>query len=95
VPIGEASRRTMLTLITDLRRAGIAADMAFGERGMKGSMKAADRSGASYALLIGEREQAQRAVLIKNLEDGDQVEVPVADAVAWITGRVPGKVAGR
>jgi len=88
VPIGEVARRAMLTLVTELRRAGITADMAFGERGMKGAMKAADRSGASYALLIGEREQARHAVLIKNLEDGDQAEVPAAEAVAWITGRV-------
>jgi histidyl-tRNA synthetase len=87
VPIGEGARRVMLALVTELRRAGIAADMAFGERGMKGSMKAADRSGASYALLIGEREQAQRAVQIKNLENGDQVAVPVELAVAWLTER--------
>jgi histidyl-tRNA synthetase len=88
VPLGEEARKAMLALVTELRRAGVAADMAFGERGMKGSMKAADRSGARYALLIGEREQAQSAVLIKNLEDGDQVEVPAGEAVAWITGRV-------
>jgi len=84
VPLGEQARLDMLALITELRRAGVTADMAFGERGMKGAMKAADRSGARYALLIGEREQAQRSVLIKNLEDGDQVEVPAAEAVAWL-----------
>jgi histidyl-tRNA synthetase len=85
VPLGEAARHAMLTLITELRRTGITADMAFGERGMKGAMKAADRSGARYALLIGDREQAQQSVLIKDLENGDQVEVPAVEAVAWMT----------
>jgi histidyl-tRNA synthetase len=85
VPLGEAARHAMLTLITELRRTGITADMAFGERGMKGAMKAADRSGARYALLIGDREQAQQSVLIKDLEYGDQVEVPAVEAVAWMT----------
>jgi histidyl-tRNA synthetase len=85
VPLGETARKTMLVLITELRRAGITADMVFGERGMKGSMKAADRSGARYALLIGEREEAARSVLIKDLENGDQVEVPAGEAVAWLT----------
>jgi histidyl-tRNA synthetase len=85
VPLGEVARRAMLTLITELRRAGITADMAFGERGMKGSMKAADRSGARYALLIGEREEAAQSVLIKDLENGEQVEVPAVAAVAWLT----------
>ena len=88
VPIGDAARRSMLGLVTSLRRAGITTDMAFGERGMKGAMKAADRSGAKFALLIGEREQARNAVLIKDLETGEQEERPAMDAVAWLTERV-------
>ena len=88
VPLGDAARRAMLGLVTSLRRAGITADMVFGERGMKGAMKAADRSGASYAVLIGEREEAGQYVLIKDLKNGEQVEVPARDAVAWLTGQV-------
>jgi histidyl-tRNA synthetase len=88
VPIGDAARRNMLGLVTSLRRAGVTADMAFGERGMKGAMKAADRSGAKFAVLIGEREQAHNAVLIKDLESGEQEERPAADAVAWLIERV-------
>ena len=87
VPLGEDARKTMLALVTALRRAGITADMAFGERGMKGSLKAADRSGARYALLIGEREEAARSVLIKDLGNGEQVEVPADEALAWLTER--------
>ena len=34
---------------TELRRAGVAADMAFGGKGLKGAMKGADRSGARFA----------------------------------------------
>jgi histidyl-tRNA synthetase len=90
VPLGDAARRAMLGLMTSLRRAGVAADMVFGERGMKGAMKAADRSGAKYAVLVGEREEAQQIVLIKDLENGEQVDVPAGDAVAWLTERVGG-----
>jgi histidyl-tRNA synthetase len=88
VPVGEGARRTMLGLVTALRRAGVSTDMVYGERGMKGGLKAADRSGARYALLIGEREQAHNAVLIKDLHSGDQEERPAADAVAWLIERV-------
>jgi histidyl-tRNA synthetase len=87
VPLGEQARRAMLTMITDLRRSGIAADMAFGERGMKGAMKAADRSGARYALLLGERELEQRVVLVKILESGEQLEVAAGEAIAWLRER--------
>jgi histidyl-tRNA synthetase len=90
VPLGEAARRIVFRLVADLRRAGVAADMAFGDRGMKGAMKAADRSGAAFAVLIGEREEARDVVLIRNLESGDQVEVPAVDAVGWLTERVNG-----
>ena len=88
VPIGDAARRVMLALVTSLRRAGITADMAFGERGMKGSLKAADRSGARYAVLIGEQEQARQVVLIKDLKSGEQVAIAEAGVVAWLTERV-------
>jgi histidyl-tRNA synthetase len=88
VPLGETARRGMLALITSLRRAGVAADMAFGERGMKGAMRAADRSGAQYAVLVGEQEQAQQIVLIKDLQSGDQAGVPAGEAVTWLTERL-------
>ena len=55
MPLGEDAHADVLALITALRRAGVHADMAFGGRGLKGAMKAADRSGARYAVLIGAR----------------------------------------
>jgi histidyl-tRNA synthetase len=88
VPLGEDARREMLSLVTTLRRAGVAADMVFGERGMKGAMKAADRSGARYAVLIGDTERAAQAVLIKDLQNGQQLSVPAGEAVAWLSERV-------
>jgi histidyl-tRNA synthetase len=88
VPLGDAARRDMLGLVTRLRRAGVTADMVFGERGMKGAMKAADRSGARYAVLIGDAERSAQTVQIKDLENGEQLNVPADQAVAWLTERV-------
>ena len=45
MPLGDEAHADVLTLITALRRAGVRADMTFGGRGLKGAMKAADRSG--------------------------------------------------
>jgi len=42
--------------VLTLRREGVSADFAFGGKGLKGPMKAADRSGARYALVAGERD---------------------------------------
>jgi histidyl-tRNA synthetase len=88
VPLGENTHRDVLTLVTALRRAGVRADMAFGTRGLKGAMKAADRSGASYAVLIGDVERKAGTVRMRDLQNGEQHDVPVADAAAWLTERL-------
>jgi histidyl-tRNA synthetase len=92
VPLGEQGHRTVLSLISELRRAGIASDLAFGQRGLKGAMKAASRSGARYAILVGDRELEQRSVQIKDLELGDQREVAADAAVAWLTERLTSRM---
>lgn len=72
VPLGEQARRTLFAAVTELRRAGVSADIAFGGRGLRGAMKAADRSGARYALVAGERDLADGVVQLKDLTSGDQ-----------------------
>jgi histidyl-tRNA synthetase len=88
VPLGEDTHRDVLTLVTALRRAGIRADMSFGTRGLKGTMKAADRSGAAFAALIGDQERSHGTVRMKNLENSEQHDVPVTEAVAWLIERL-------
>jgi histidyl-tRNA synthetase len=90
VPFGEDAHTDVLALITKLRRAGIRADMAFGSRGLKGGMRAADRSGAAFAALIGADERNNGTVRIKDLKTSDQQDVPAAEAVDWLIGRLAG-----
>ncbi|MEZ5186283.1 MAG: histidine--tRNA ligase [Candidatus Nanopelagicales bacterium] len=80
VPLGEAARDAVSELAGRLRAAGIGTDMAYGGRGLKGAMKAADKSGARWAIIIGEKELEQGSVQLKDLESGDQKSVP-ADAL--------------
>jgi histidyl-tRNA synthetase len=61
-------------LTAALRRAGIAADRAFDGRSMKSQMKAADRSGARFALLVGEDEVATDSVTLRFLRDDVEQE---------------------
>jgi histidyl-tRNA synthetase len=88
VPLGEDAHADVLTLITALRRAGVGADMAFGGRGLKGAMKAADRSGAAFAVLIGAEERRNETVRMKDLKTGDQHDVAAADATQWLLRRL-------
>lgn len=78
------TREAALSLVTRLRRAGLAADLGFGERGMKAQFKAADRAGARWAVVLGADEAGRGAVAVKDLGSGDQTEVAVADLVAHL-----------
>jgi histidyl-tRNA synthetase len=78
----------VLTLITALRRAGVRADMTFGSRGLKGAMKAADRSGARFAVIIGAEERKAATVAIKDLKNGDQQNVAATAATSWLLAKL-------
>jgi histidyl-tRNA synthetase len=86
VPIGPAAKRELAKVVHGLRRAGIAADMAYGDRGLKGAMKAADRSGAAYAAVAGDRDLEAGVVQLKELATGEQTTVPLSDLVSTILG---------
>ncbi|MEV6862316.1 histidine--tRNA ligase [Streptosporangium subroseum] len=88
VPLGEEARRRMFLLITELRRAGLDADMSFGGKGLKGAMKGADRSGASYAVILGERDIAVESAQVKDLVSGDQITVPLVEIVTTLKERL-------
>ena len=82
VAIGDEARMRMSTLVDQLRQAGVATDMAYGGRGLKGAMKGADRSGARFAIVLGDRELEAREVQLKNLADQSQVSVALnAEAI--------------
>ncbi len=84
VPLGEAARLKVLELVTELRRGGVAADLAFGSRGLKGAMKAADRSGATFAVVLGDRDLDAGTANLKDLRSGEQVAVRLDDVVTTL-----------
>jgi histidyl-tRNA synthetase len=88
VALGEEAARAVFGLVGRLREAGVAADMSFGGKGLKGAMKGADRSGARYALILGERDLAAQVVQLKDLTTAEQTEVPLAQVVDVLKGKV-------
>ncbi|NDZ83213.1 MULTISPECIES: histidine--tRNA ligase [unclassified Streptomyces] len=88
VPLGEEARRVLFGLVTELRRAGVATDFAFGGRGLKGAMKSANRSGARFTVVAGERDLAEGVVQLKDMESGEQGAVPLDDLVAEVRTRL-------
>ncbi|MEZ2189059.1 histidine--tRNA ligase [Corynebacterium sp. CCM 9204] len=88
VALGEVARRRMAFEINRLRGAGISADMSFGERGLKGAMKGADRAGARFALVLGDRELESGIVAVKDLSAHEQVDVQLSELVSFLQLRL-------
>jgi histidyl-tRNA synthetase len=82
--------RQALLITSELRAAGISADRAFENRSMKAQMKAADRSGAAYAVIVGSDELAAAAATVRPLRGGEQTTVARADLVSDLTNRLSG-----
>ncbi|WP_329460445.1 histidine--tRNA ligase [Streptomyces sp. NBC_01497] len=90
VPLGDEARKALFSVVTELRRAGVAADFAYGRKGIKGAMRSADRSGARYTLVVGERDLAEGVAQLKDMESGDQHAVAldaVVDKLRALLGR--------
>lgn len=81
VALGAEAKRRMVSIVNDLRGRGISADMSYGDRGLKGAMKGADRAGALYALVLGDKELAEGTVTVKDLAAHEQHEVDLAAVV--------------
>ena len=84
VPLGAEAKARSVALVGQLRAAGVAADLAYGDRGMKGAMKAADRSGAAYAVVLGDRDLEAGEAQLKDLREHAQVAVPLEALVATL-----------
>ncbi|GAA2345620.1 histidine--tRNA ligase [Streptomyces cuspidosporus] len=88
VPLGEEARKVLFGTVAALRRAGVATDFAYGGKGVKAAMKAANRSGARLAVIAGERDLEEGVVQLKDLESGEQAPVPLDGVVEAVRARL-------
>ena len=88
VPLGEQAKLHLARLAAQLRAAGVRADVAYGDRGIKGAMRAADRSGARLALVAGDRDIDAGTIGVKDLSTGEQVDVPIDAVLSDVLSRI-------
>jgi len=67
----------------------VGVEMDFETRSFKAQMRAADGCKARYAAIFGEEEVAGGTVTLKALATGEQETLPIADALARLTGDAP------
>jgi len=80
IPMTAAQHTLALLLADELRAQNICTDILF-EGSMKSMMKKANKLGAAYVLIIGETEQENRTVMLKNMTTGNEEQVLQIDLV--------------
>jgi len=76
VPLGEAGERKALALARDLRRKGIAVELDY-KGNMKRRLQRANKVNARAAIILGDNELQRGVVAVKDLDRGEQKEVPL------------------
>jgi histidyl-tRNA synthetase len=84
---GQQAKLAALALVRDLRQAGVGALLPFGDRSLKSQLKAADKSGVAYAVIVGEGELQSGQWTVRSLADSSQQTVARAGLVDWLAQR--------
>jgi len=77
IPVGETAAARLLALAEELRASGLRVDLGYsGNLGRR--MKRANRIAAAAAVIVGDDELARAAATVRDMETGEQDEVPLA-----------------
>ncbi len=82
-PIGENAQDSARKLVAQLRDSGVKAETDIMDRGMKAQMKYADRTGATYVIVLGDDELANGIVNVKKMADGSVQEVKLDNLIGF------------
>jgi len=85
VTLGDNARKAGVKLLSDLRAAGIPAEIEYGGRSMKAQQRGANDSKAKYALIMGDDEVAAGVVQVKDMAASTQEAVAVSEIVGRLS----------
>jgi histidyl-tRNA synthetase len=73
--IGERALQEAALLAAKLRESGIKVELDYEGRSLKAQMKLADKSGARFALILGEEELARESARMREMATGEEAVV--------------------
>ena len=78
IALGEPARKRAFVMIQELRNQGFVVEQSYGDRGLKGAMKAADKSGARFSIVLGDAELSTGSVELKDMATGQALSVTLS-----------------
>lgn len=79
-------RLELMPVLRSLRASGLRVEAGTAGKGLKAMMRHASGLGARHVIIVGPREHADGLATIRDMQTGDQVEVPVGDIAQHIAG---------
>ncbi len=79
--LGDAAMRRGMALAADMRAAGLRVELLSPGRGLKALLRRADKIGARYAVIVGDQELNRGVVVLRDLKQSMQREVPQNEIV--------------
>ena len=79
IPLGEVNKSVVLKIASEIRKSGFTAEVAFGDRSLKGAMKGADKSGARFVAVVGDSERESGQIELKRMSDGTSISVKISE----------------
>lgn len=88
VQLGEAAKRKSLNLYESFRKAGIEAKSSIGRDSIKSQLRIANRLGAKFALIFGQKEALDGTIILREMETGVQETIPLEKIVNEVKKRL-------
>ena len=79
--VDEKKKDTAFRLLQKIRNAGLSADMDYSEGSLKSQMRIANKIGARYTVIVGEKELSKNMVILRNMHTKEQKEVKVNNLI--------------
>jgi histidyl-tRNA synthetase len=83
-PVSDAVRTTTTAIADELRAAGLVVETDLTDRGLGGQFSYADSINARCTIIVGERDLADGEVTIRDMESGDERNVPREDVLTAV-----------
>src|SRR3989338_6513341 len=86
--IGDMAKKRVLKLVEEFRDKGILVRESFGKDLLRKQMQLADKVGADFALILGQKEVYEESIIIRDLTSGMQESVPMKRVVEEVKKRL-------
>jgi histidyl-tRNA synthetase len=88
VVLGDDAKKMALKVLKQLRNKLVRCDTDFVGRSLKAQLRAADRLGARYALIIGEEELHRGKAILRDMDKSQQEEIDLNESVQEVCDRL-------